>query len=120
MRPEHYEELKEIDETIESLRKKREELVQKSIEKLPIKPGTRVIVYVDRSYPRVAYLNGYSYSSIDHRLHPYFYEMSADGSMGYKRMRDYCDAYDFEDASDIPDIKKFIAKIIKEMKDKPE
>jgi hypothetical protein len=115
--PNRKERLTEIDELIESLSKEREELVKASIDDQLIQPGTRVIVYFDNPQRAVAaYLKAYYYDEMRHTLHPCFFEMSADGSMGYKQIRDGFNARGFEDASDIPDLKKFVAKINKQFK----
>jgi hypothetical protein len=113
LRTKNYNRLKELDEQIKRLIKERDELAKESSEEFPIKSGSRVIVYMKNANPRAAYLGNYLYNDISHSFSPEFFEMKAGGSCGYQRIKNYNDAYDFEDANDIPDLKKFLLKINK-------
>jgi hypothetical protein len=114
--PKRLDELKAIDEQIKALETKRKEIVEHEYSELPIKVGSRVIVYIkdrvrDGAYP--AYLAGYHYDKLNKKIYPYFYEMRKDGSCGYRALRgaDIWNVTDFEDATDIKDLRKFLKKV---------
>jgi hypothetical protein len=110
--PKRLDELKAIDEQIKALEAKRNKLIESECSELPIKVGSKVIVYMfGKAY--AAYLSGYYYDYYDNKIYPHFLEMNKNGEKGYRTLRgaERWAITDFEDATDIKDLRKFLREV---------